>query len=366
MKILIFYRNLEQGGVQRMMVNLVNYLTKEGHEVTLLLIHQKGKFLELIEPQVPIITFKSKGYISLLPQLIRVLKDNHFNVLFTATPSLNNIAILAKLLSFRSTKVVISERTDPIEEFKGTPFGIYKLSFFLIPVLYRFSNRIVAVSKGVGQTIAKIALINHKKVEVIYNPAYDEKNLLQIQNNVDDNWLNNSSIPVIIAAGRLTNQKNFDLLIRAFKILNSRRNARLLILGEGELKEELTHLVKSLDIVDSVRFAGFQMHPISWISKAKVFVLSSLWEGFGNVLIDALTAQATIVSTNCKSGPIEILDYGKYGYMVNSFDEKEMADVIEKAIDSPIPKDLLLQRARMFSQKEIGTKYIKLFKELEQ
>lgn len=364
MRVIIFYRNLEQGGVQRMMVNLVNYLSGMGFEVTLLLIHKKGKFLDLVNSSIEVREMKSSNYLSLVPSLMRELKKESYDILFTATPSLNIVSILAKIFAFAKTKIVISERTDPIKEFKGTPFGIYKLSFFMIPLIYRFSDGIIAVSKGVAKKISKIAAIKPGRVEIIYNPAFSEENLQQLTIPLDDEWLNDKSIPVIISAGRLTYQKNFELLIKSIKILSDRRKVRLIILGEGELKDELLELVNRLALENSVKFVGFQMHPITWISQSDVFVLSSRWEGFGNVLIDALSAQITIVSTDCPSGPGEILDGGKYGYLLNSFEESDMAIAIEKALYNPLDRASLLERARMFSQKEIGAKYIKLFKDL--
>lgn len=359
MRIVLLYRSLDQGGVQRMMVSLANYLVAHDIDVTILLLRKEGEFIKIVDNKVNIESFKTDTYLSLLPQLVKKLKQGKYDLLFTATPSLNVVAIIASLIV--KVKVVISERSDPLKEFIGTRFGFYKLAYAFIPLLYRYADEIVCVSQGVANSLVKMAMISKSRIQVIYNPAYNPNSKLQVDEQVEHPWLLNKTIPVIISAGRLAKQKNFTLLINAFCILQQRRPLRLIILGEGPDESELKKLVEKLGITSSVDFVGFKINPIAWISKADVFVLSSLWEGFGNILIDALASRTTIVSTDCKSGPSEILDGGTYGYLLSDFTPLNMATYIEKALDAPFNKELLLSRASMFSTNIIMRDYEKVF-----
>jgi len=364
MKILLFYRSLSQGGVQKMMIRLANSLSSRGFEVDLLLIRKEGELLDTLNRNIKIIELRKSGYLSLIPQLCHILKGNKYNILFTATPSLNIAAIVAKLWSRSKTKVFISERSDPWNEFIRTKWGIYKLSFLLIPIFYRYANHVIAVSKGVGSSIQKLGMISFKRITVIYNPAFDSQNIPHVNTSVNHKWLYKKDSKVIIAAGRLQEQKYFSLLINAFSIVAKEVDCKLIILGEGPLRTELQDQINRLLLSDKVDLVGFKINPIEWIYLSDVFVLSSKWEGFGNILIDALTAQTTIVSTNCKSGPSEILDNGNYGYMVNSFDDVDLAYQILFAIHNPIDQSKLLDRAKDFSEDKIVSEYIKLFTEI--
>lgn len=364
MEILIFYRSLNQGGVQRMMVNFANHLANAGNSVTLLLIRKEGEFLDLVDSKINVVALNNDSYLSILPTLINILNKNSFDILFTATPSLNIMSILGVRLSSSKTKVIISERSSTIKELMGTKFGLYKLSFLLVPIFYRFAHAIVAVSKGVADDLAKFALLDRDRIIVIYNPAYDESAKDIYKDPSLDSWFMTENIPVVISAGRLSEQKNFKLLVDAVSILSKKREIRLIILGEGPLKAELQNQINQLGLTAHIKLLGFKINPISWIYQSDLFVLSSLWEGFGNILVDALSAGKTIVSTNCKSGPAEILENGKFGYLLDSFEANDMAQLIDYALDNLIDSEVLIQRAENFSKSNIMKSYTSLIETL--
>lgn len=360
MKILIFYRSLRQGGVQRMMVNFANHMHAQGASVTLLLISKEGEFLPLVNPEIEIRKIDQKK--NHLFALRDELKTGRYDSMFTATPPLNILSILAQKLSGMRTKVVISERSDTMREFRDGGLQPYKLSFLLIPFTYRFAHAIVAVSKGVATGLQKFAWINDEKINVIYNPAFDSSLQYQLAESVDEPWLMIKDVPVILSAGRLAEQKNFPLLLNALNILKNKGSSfRLIIIGDGPLRNPLQEMILKLGLTNHVKMVGFKINPIAWISKSDVFVMSSAWEGFGNILVDALAAGTTIVSTDCPSGPSEILADGKYGYLTSVSDPLQMAEKIEYAFNNPIPKPLLLERAKSFERSLIMKQYESLF-----
>ncbi len=151
--------------------------------------------------------------------------------------------------------------------------------------------------------------------------------------------------------------KDFSVLIRAFAKVRAKRDCRLVILGEGELRPELEALVRELDVQDSVQLPGFVNNPYAWMSRAELFVLSSAWEGFGNVLVEAMACGATVVSTDCPSGPSEILEGGKWGPLVPVGDVDALAERMLEALSSPTDVNAKL-RARDFDYAAIVGQYI--------
>ncbi|GAA4460343.1 glycosyltransferase [Nibrella saemangeumensis] len=360
MKITLLYLNLNQGGVQRMMVNVANYLHANGYDVTVVLCRQEGHYQDILNAGIRIVSLESDSRLSLIRFLTTYLKKEKPDVLFTAVPHLNNIALLSRALARVDTRIIISERSNTVEEFNKSPLSAYKLSFGLIPILYRFADAIIAVSKGVADDLSKVALIPRSTISVIYNPAFSPKLLTEAIEPVNDRWLANKEYPVIVGVGRLTEQKDFGLLIDAVYQLNQLRPVRLLIIGEGPLRDELQRKIDGYKLANFVRMVGFQGKPTAWINKADAFVLSSKWEGFGNILVEALAAGTTIVSTDCKSGPAEILADGKYGYLVPVSNVPALADAIKYALDNPLPKTMLQERAKEYDVSIVMKKYEKI------
>ncbi|MCH7400525.1 glycosyltransferase [Belliella kenyensis] len=361
MKILLFYINLNQGGVQRMMVNVANFFDHKGDEVTFFLARDQGQYRENLNPGVKILSAETDNRFKLLFKLRTLLRKHEFDTMFTAVPHFNIIALLAKAFANANCKLILSERSNTLEEFKESPWGMYKLSFFLIPILYRFANGIVAVSHGVADDLAKVALISKKNISVIYNPAFNRQMHLNRHLEVAFPWPKDEETKFLIGVGRLTPQKDFGTLIQALNYIPNPK-VKLIIVGEGDELEKLTAYSEALGLTDRVFFAGFQLNPIAWIAKCDVFVLSSLWEGFGNIVVEALAAGVTIVSTDCKSGPSEIIEQGKYGYLTPVGNPEEMAKTIQRALESPMDMAAQISRAEMFDVDIILKNYEVLFK----
>lgn len=360
MKIAFFYRELDQGGIQRMLIDCTNYFAENGYDVSFVLMKRSDDYHELLNNKVKIIYFESIKKAQLYRSFANILKKEQFDVLYSATPALNIFTIMTKMLSGTKTKIIISEHNNTLVFFRNMNFTISKLTYLTIPLLYRFADGIIAVSKGVGEGLRKVALIPENKIRVIHNPAYSPIIREQLKQKAEHRWFNEPEIPVFITVGRLTEAKNHDLLLDAMSLVVKSRKARLMIIGEGHLREDLQNKIKALNLTDVVDLVGFIVNPVAWMSKADVFVLSSNYEGFGIVLVEALAAGTTIVSTDCDYGPEEILDT-RYGYLVPVGNAVELAKKMEYALDHPLQKELLIQRAEQFSVDQIMKQYTNMF-----
>jgi glycosyltransferase involved in cell wall biosynthesis len=177
---------------------------------------------------------------------------------------------------------------------------------------------------------------------------------------VKHEWFSNHDIPILIAAGRLAAWKGFFDLIRAMKDVSNNRKARLLILGDGPLRDELAQLILTLGLSDVVALLGYVDNPLKYFAHADVFVLSSHVEGLPNVLVEAMMCGCTPVSTDCPTGPREVLQGGKYGYLVPVADPIALANAIEEALDNPIPKNILNEAVLPFEEHAVIARHFEV------
>jgi len=205
----------------------------------------------------------------------------------------NYINILSNL--FKNSKTIISERIAPSQEYKNNTLKD-KISKYLIKTLYKKSDVIVPNSKYIAYELEKIFNVSTNKIKVIYNPVFKPQT---------SNLKPQTSKFIFIHIGRMEEQKNHNLLIESFKKTNL--NAELWLIGNGYLRGDLESRVKELGLVDKIKFLGRQKDVFKFLNQADCFVFSSNYEGFPNVLLEALSCNLPIISTDCKSGPREIL-----------------------------------------------------------
>tara|TARA_B100001057_G_scaffold493954_1_gene589483 strand:- start:5986 stop:7104 length:1119 start_codon:yes stop_codon:yes gene_type:complete len=311
-KIIIFYPSFERGGVEKILVNLINFFLKKNYNILLIssnfnsnLILNKKNF-KLIEPKYKksfFINSRISKSLSAFNKLKAILKNckKEESIIFSLQSSTLAI-IISKILSF---KIVVRNAENPIY---STIYAENKIVSYFVLILkmffYNFANGIISNSKGSEKSLRKILF--NKNIKTIYNPYI--KKILKRRNNKKLNY--------ILAAGRLTKQKDFKTLILAFnKIKYDLKEYKLIILGDGELKKSLKDLIVDLKISSRVKLMGWINNLEFFYKNSKLFVLSSLYEGLGNVLLDAINYDIPIVTTNCKSGPSEIINYGKGGYL---------------------------------------------------
>ncbi|MFD2515182.1 glycosyltransferase [Pontibacter locisalis] len=365
MKIAFFYRRLDQGGIQRVILNSAEYFSRQGHDVSIILMKKEGEYLDIIDPSIKIIPFKSSKKISLYASFKEILLQENFDILFTASPPLNIFAVLSKLMMKTKTKIVISENNNTVSLFgQNRKLTITKLTFFGIPLFYRFADSIVAVSEGISHNLSSLALLPKHKIDTIHNPAYTNQLLTQMNDEVNHPWILDKKEPVIINVARLAKAKNQKLLINAFANVLKKRKVKLLIVGEGPLREVLQEEINRLDLKEHVDLVGFQINPVAWVAKSDLFVLSSDFEGFGVVLVEALATGITVVTTKCNYGPSEVVNNGEFGYLAAVGSEEDLSNKILHALDFPLPKENQIKRAKDFHVDTIMQKYSDLFTSL--
>jgi len=335
-KVAIFLPSLRGGGAERVMVNLARGFAERGLQVDLVLAKAEGPYLSQVPQSVRVVDLKSKRVLYSLPGLVRYLRMERPKALLSAMDHANVVALWAKKLARVPTRVVVSVHSTTSIATKRAKNMRGRMMPLFIRKFYPWANAVVAVSKGVAEDLLKIAGLPKEKIRVIYNPVITPELFAKAEEPVGHPWFRPGEPPVILGIGRLTEAKDFPTLIRAFALVRKQRPARLMILGEGEERPKLEALVRELGLEKDVALPGFVDNPYKYMKRAAVFVLSSRWEGLPTVLIEALALGTPVVSTDCESGPAEILDGGKYGKLVPVADIEGLAKAIDEAITKPL------------------------------
>jgi glycosyltransferase involved in cell wall biosynthesis len=226
-----------------------------------------------------------------------------------------------------------------------------------IRMIYPFVDGIICVSHGVADDLVQTAGVRPNSLNVVYNPIVTTELIHQADSPVGHPWLQAGQPPVILGAGRLTRQKDFATLIHAVSRVIRERHCRLLIIGEGHDRLMLQQLIRQLHLEKAVDLPGFVDNPFAYMKRSQVFVLSSAWEGFGNVLVEAMAVGTPVVATDCPSGPREILDNGRFGPLVPPGQPHRLAEAIVAMLNSPTDAGLLQTRAADFSARQSGRAY---------
>ena len=326
-----YLRMLSGGGAERVVVNLAQGFVQKGVKVDLVLNILEGPYLGDIPSEVRIIDLKTPKLLKGLPRLARYLKQEQPQALVSALHYNNEIAILAKYLARVSTKVVVSEHsTLSINAQHKT--GSEHWSPFVARLFYPWANEILTVSQGSAQDLAQVTGLPPSRIRVAYNPIVTPQLLAKSQEPLEHPWFQVGEIPVILAVGRLHQVKDYRTLIKAFAKVRKIQPCRLVILGRGPERQKLDGMVQGLGLSNDVALLGFVENPYTYMAKSAVLALSSLSEGLPSVLIEAMALGTSVVSTNCPSGPAEILDNGKYGFLVPVRDSEAMAEAISNVL----------------------------------
>jgi len=363
--IAIHIPDLRGGGAERMMVNLANEFSSRGVATDLVLSRVEGPYESEVGEDVNLVDLTASRYpgyaaMGAFRPLRNYLRQTQPNALLSALTRANVVALLAHRTAGVHTRMVVSERNH-LSSIAGKSDAMRMRALPLLARLtYRWADSIVPISDGVAADLVETASVNPTKMTTIYNPAFDPSILNCAEESPDHSWFEttNGESLMLLGVGSLSRQKDFPTLLRSFARLQKRRNVRLTILGEGTKREELETLANKLGIRNRVSFPGFVENPFSYMSRADVFVLSSEWEGFGNVLVEAMACGTPVVSTDCPSGPSEILCDGRYGPLVPVGDHVALADAIEETLDNPVDSERLQERASDFSVKKIADQYL--------
>lgn len=361
MRIALYIPSMTGGGAQRVMVTLANGLANKGINVDLVLNQADGPYMSDISSRINIVNLNTSRVLTSIIPLSRYLKKAKPEAILSAMYYVNIATVIAHFISGTDTKLVLSEHSNIVELNKN----LGQLKGFIFTSLMRWAYKkpyaIVAVSNGVANALASKINIDCNKITTIYNPIFSEELIKQSQEPVSHPWVKDDSPPLILGIGRLSTPKDFETLIRAFQKVRAKKNCHLVILGEGELRDNLEDLVKSLGLDNYVQLVGFVKNPYAWMSKANLFVLSSIREGFGNVLVEAMACGTPVVSTDCPSGPSEILEKGVWGELIPPGNSDLLAKAIINSLENPIKKDVR-SRAAFFSIEKSVNQYYDIFK----
>jgi len=356
-RISIFLTSMPIGGAERIALNLCSGLVDKDYDVDLVLVDASGTLLEELPREVTVVDLGcSRVATSLLP-LRRYLQSRQPGILYAMMTELNVIASVAHRLSNTDTRLILSEHNTPTVSSHGLKD---KFVLQLAALTYPHADHVVSVSRGVRDDLLHVVNLPDENVSVIYNPIDIDRIRARADEPLDHEWLDDPNLNVILSAGRHAPQKGFDTLLRAFARLDD-PNTRLILLGDGEERESLMQLATELRIEDRTDFPGFVDNPFSYMARADLFVLSSWYEGFGNVLIEAMATGCPIVSTDCLSGPSEILESGRYGALVPIKSESAMANSIEATLENPTSSEELRERAADFAVESVVDHYVQLF-----
>jgi len=363
-KIALFIPGLYGGGAEDVVLKLAKGFRERGTEAELVVVANEGELKSRVPDHVRLVDLGTSRIIFSLFPLIRYLREARPDVLFSALTPTNVVALLANWMLGQKISVIISEQNTNLPSWsEGGAKGL--VLRFLIQITYPMSSIITCVSEAVAEEVSKALDVPKEDFSVIYQPVVTRELFDLATQEVDHPWFYEDP-PVILGVGRLTAQKDFPTLLRAFARVRSEHDSRLILFGEGEERFNLECLLSDLGIEDAVDMPGFVDNPIKYMANADLFVLSSAWEGFGIVIVEALASGVPVVSTCPDDGPGEILEGGKYGRLVSSGNEQALADAILEALDhpeEPASKQQRQERAMDFTVENAVNQYWSIVKQ---
>ena len=336
-RLALFLPGLYEGGAERIILNLASGLTARGYPVDLVLARAEGPYLTQVPDPVRLIDLKAPRVLNSLPALVHYLHQERPIALLSALYA-NVIALWARRLCGTPRRVIISEHNTLSSMAENQVDLRWKAFPKLARWVYPWADGIIAVSKSVADDLAQAARIPRDRIQVVYNPIVTSDLFEKSEAVLEHPWFKECEPPVVLAVGRLTSQKGFNILIRAFARLRKTRVVRLVILGEGEERPFLEELIKQLGLEQDVSLPGFMQNPYPYMVHASLFVLPSRWEGLPTVLVEALCLGTPIIATDCPGGSREILKDGQYGQLVKVDDPFMLADAMERGLSTKPPR----------------------------
>jgi glycosyltransferase involved in cell wall biosynthesis len=356
--ITILIPDLRGGGAERVSIDLAQAFNSLGHEVEFLLLNAEGEFLSEAERNFRIIDLNVNKIRQSLWPITQYLRSRKPDILIANMWPLTSVAVMSRILSRTKTCLLLVEHNTLSNQYSSWGAAHKLLMKVSVFGTYRFASRLAAVSKGSARDTARLAGLHPDRVAVIHNPIPQRTYpTFEAIARVESLW----GIPHgqrILAVGTLKSQKNYPLLLRAYASLR-RPSARLMILGSGDASA-LQRLAADLGIAERVIFPGFHVDPTPFYATSDLFVLSSDYEGFGNVIVEALAFGVPVVSTDCPFGPAEILDNGRWGRLASTGDAEALAREMDDALSNPTDREALKQRAADFAPEVAVRKYLDL------
>lgn len=332
-KILFIIGAMKGGGAQRNLLTLINNINKSQFKPLLAVFDDRiDAYQEDIPDDLPIKFLKKVSKLDnfrLISSLAQVMQQEQPAVVYSLLNYPNVVAVLASRQAGAHIPVIISQHTYIAQELQEAQRSFLKtfLDKLIIRYTYSKATLIHCVSEGLKANLVEDFKLSPEKIRVIYNCQNLGKIVSLAREDVEHPWFQ-ENIPILVACGRLRKEKNYPLLFRSLHQVLKETMVRLIILGEGEERPKLEAYVQNLGIADSVQFLGFQKNPFKYMAGATAYVMSSSWEGFGMVLIEAMACGVPVISTRCPYGPEEIIAHGVNGLLVPVDDEDKLAEAI--------------------------------------
>lgn len=354
--IAFFIRALEGGGAQRDAILLANAIARQGRRVAIVTLQPHGHLRAAIDAGVPVIVASGGQLRSAVPGLCRTLRALAPRILVSAEAASNAVAAVATRLlpRARRPRLILREVATPSVARRLDPYRQNRLAYKVVRLVYPLADRVVTLTEGARDDLVGLFGIPAGKIAVLAsNAVIDEAAAIAIAAASDAR-----SPGLIVSLGRLSPEKDHATLIRAAALLRSRRSLRVEIAGEGPLRGRLEALIRELGVADRVYLVGLVADPFGLLNRASLAVCSSLYEGFGNAIVEALACGTPVVSTDCPYGPGEILDHGRFGTLVPVGDPASLAAAIDAALDAPVDRAALRARAAQHTVKRAAEAFL--------
>ena len=356
--ITVFVATSGHSGVDRLIRHLVPSLARRGYSVDVLKIRNHGPVIEDQLQGVQLIDLKVKHVYSSFPALVRYLKHRRPDVMLTDKDRVNRTAILARAWSRVPTRLVLSSGTTISIDLDNRGAFERWLQKRSMKYLYPHAENIVVTSEGVADDMAEYTGLARKRIQVVPCPVVPNEFFgLQLPR-PDHPWFIADAPPVILGVGELGPRKDFVTLVNAFARLRANQNCRLVILGKGNQRDHLLSVANELGVANDIDLPGFESNPYPFMAHAAMLAMSSRWEGLGFVLIETLALGTPVVSTDCPSGPREILDGGRYGRLVPVGDAERLARAMAETLLNPLPTAFLQEAARPYEIERSTSAYL--------
>ena len=358
-KLYIFHPYSRIGGADLSLSRLINNLNKKKYSITFITL-EKPSINFYLKSKIEIHIIKKKRTIYSIFELRTIVKKNrhqYSKIIFISNQHFANIISVIALGQIKWAKLILIERNNPIELDYSNKLKD-KIIKVLIKITYRFSDYIISISKELGKDLEKLC---NKKVNTIYNPSFD-KSIFKLANKK----ILQKDSKIILNVARFEKQKNHLMLLESFKKIHNKIEAKLVLIGYGSEKKNILEYINRNNLKNKVLLISDSKNIFSYFKIADLFVLTSIYEGFGNVLVEAGIFKIPIISTNCKSGPKEILNNGQFGDLVDIGDTKKLSKLMIKNLNKP-NKDKILKMYRslkIYNIKKHIIKYEKIFNKI--